>query len=65
MNKCICKTIEKNYDIDITLNKELNDKKENIKQIKINNLKSPLLKIIFSFLKENKKLKIIKVYKIN
>ena len=37
----------------------LNDKKENMNQITIINLKSPLLKMIFSFLKEKEKLYII------
>ena len=37
----------------------LNDKELNDKKITIINLKSPLLKMIFSFLKENEKLNII------
>ncbi len=40
-------------------NKELYDMKEKIKQINIINLKSPILNLIFSYLKENKKLNII------
>ena len=50
-----------NQNFNNSFNNELNDKKEEkMKQIKIANLCSPLLKIIFSFLKsENKKLSII------
>ena len=48
-----------NSDSTIPFKKKLNDKNEKIKQINIKNLKSPLLKIIFSFLNEKKKLKII------
>ena len=38
---------------------DINDKKEKINKIKIIDLKSPILQIIFSFLNENKKLNII------
>ena len=55
-NKYYSKSKKKNYNL---YNNELNDKKEKIKQNKFINLKSPLLKIIFSFLNEKKKLNII------
>ena len=38
---------------------EINDKKEKINKIKIIDLKSPILQIIFSFINEKKKLNII------
>ena len=38
---------------------DINDKKEKIKQIKLIDLKTPILKLIFSFINEKKKLNII------
>ena len=47
MGKCNSISTKKNYNI--TINKELNDKKEKLNQIKIIDLKPPLLIKTFKF----------------